>query len=123
MFLINSNVQEIRICENWILIGLKDPQDLDIEQGKEKDLDAMESGHRDFSSVQRDLCLTRAWKHSVAVKSKLLWVNVFSPQCLENLNMNSKFLPFFHLQSGCCDTGERQVLITKSDQTLEICLN
>lgn len=79
MFLVNSNVQEIHICKNWILIGLKDPQDLDIEQGKEKDLNVMESGHWDFSSVQWDLCLTHAWNHSVAVKSKLLWVNVFSP--------------------------------------------
>lgn len=36
MFLINSNVQEIQICKNCILIGLKDPQELDIEEGKEK---------------------------------------------------------------------------------------
>lgn len=36
MFLINSNVQEIHICKNCILIGLKDPQELDIEEGKEK---------------------------------------------------------------------------------------
>lgn len=55
----------------------------------------MESGHRHFSSVQRNLCLTRAWKHSVAVKSKLLWVNVFSPQCLEKLKHEFKVFAFF----------------------------
>lgn len=46
MVLINRPVQEIHICKDWILICLKDPQELDIEQGKEKDLNFMESGHR-----------------------------------------------------------------------------
>lgn len=94
MVLINSPVQEIHICKNWILVRLKDQQELDIEQGKEEDLNVMESGHRDFS-VQHDLCLICAWKHSGAVTSKLLWVNVFSPHFLETLHVNSKFLLFF----------------------------
>lgn len=123
MFLINSNVQEIHICENWILIGLKDPQDLDIEQGKEKDLNAMESGHRDFSSVQHDLCLTPCLEAFSSSKVKTIMGKCLFTPVFRKLKHEFKVFAFFHLQSGCCDTGERQVLITKSDKTLEICLN